>query len=77
MGPLGLLLYGMADKEPAAGTYEEFNKPLWKQSVGSTVHCRAGDATGIIVAAAITALVGLHMQPRRIALLRSTGRSMS
>ena len=61
MGPLGLLLYVMADKEPAPGTHEEFVKPLWKQSVGSTIHCCAGDATGIIVAAAITASLGLPM----------------
>ncbi|MEO6155434.1 MAG: copper oxidase, partial [Thermomonas sp.] len=50
MGPIGLLLYVMADKEPSPGTHEEFIKPLWKQGVGSTVHCVAGDATGIIVA---------------------------
>src|SRR5436190_18572819 len=61
MGPLGLLLYVMADKEPSPGTHEEFIGPLWKQSVGSTIHCCAGDATGIIVAAAITALLGLPM----------------
>ena len=61
MGPLGLLLYVMADKEPHPGTHEEFVAPLWKQSVGSTIHCCAGDATGIIVAAAITATLGLPM----------------
>jgi len=61
MGPFGLLLYVMADKEPAPGTHEAFIKPLWKQSVGSTIHCCAGDATGIIVAAAITAMLGLPM----------------
>ena len=61
MGPIGLLLYVMADKEPAPGTHEDFTKPLWKQGVGSTIHCVAGDATGIIVAAVITALLGLPM----------------
>jgi len=61
MGPFGLLLYVMADKEPSPGTHEEFIRPLWKQSVGSTIHCCAGDATGIIAAAAITALLGLPM----------------
>jgi len=61
MGPIGLLLYVMADKEPTPGTHEEFVKPLWKQGVGSTVHCVAGDATGILAAAVITALVGLPM----------------
>src|ERR1700704_3342758 len=61
MGPIGLLLYVLTDKEPAPGTHEEFVAPLWKQGVGSTVHCVAGDATGIILAAAVTALLGLPM----------------
>jgi FtsP/CotA-like multicopper oxidase with cupredoxin domain len=61
MGPLGLLLYVMADKEPAPGSHERFTRYLWKQGVGSTVHCVAGDATGIILAAAVTALLGLPM----------------
>ncbi len=61
MGPVGLLLYVMADKEPREGMHEEFIKPLWKQGVGSTVHCIAGDATGIILAATVTALLGLPM----------------
>lgn len=62
MGPLGLLLYVLADKEPQPGTHEEFTSPLWKQGVGSTIHCVAGDATGIIPAAVITATLGLPMR---------------
>ena len=61
MGPIGLLLYVMADKEPRPGEHETFIQPLWKQGVGSTVHCVAGDATGIITAAVSVALVGLPM----------------
>lgn len=61
LGPVGLLLYILADKEPRPGTHEEFTSPLWKQGIGSTIHCVAGDATGIILAAAITALLGLPM----------------
>jgi FtsP/CotA-like multicopper oxidase with cupredoxin domain len=61
MGVIGLALYVMSDKEPQPGTHEEFIKPLWKQGVGSTVHCTAGDATGIIVAAAVTATLGFPM----------------
>ena len=61
MGPIGLLLYVMSDKEPKPGTHEEFIAPLWKQGVGSTVHCVAGDATGIIASAVITAVIGLPM----------------
>ena len=51
----------MADKEPTPGAHERFIQPLWKQGVGSTVHCVAGDATGIILAAAVTALLGFPM----------------
>ena len=61
MRPIGLALYVLSDKEPSPGTHEEFVRPLWKQGVGSTVHCIAGDATGIIAVAAITALLGLPM----------------
>jgi hypothetical protein len=61
MGPVGLLLYVLADKEPRPGEHERFTSPLWKQGVGSTIHCVAGDATGIILAAATTALLGLPM----------------
>ncbi len=61
MGPLGVLLYVLADKEPRPGEHEDFIKPLWKQGVGSTIHCVAGDATGIILAAAVTAKFGLPM----------------
>ena len=61
MGPVGLALYVLATKEPRPGEHEEFIKPLWKQGVGSTVHCVAGDATGIIVTAAIVTSLGLPM----------------
>lgn len=61
MGPFGLLLYVLADKEPRPGEHEKFTSPLWKQGVGSTIHCVAGDATGIITAAVITASLGLPM----------------
>jgi len=61
MGPIALALYILSCKEPAPGRHEEFIRPLWKQAIGSTVHCVAGDATGIIVAATVTALLGLPM----------------
>ena len=58
---VGLVLYIFACKEPAPGTHEEFVKPLWKQALGSQIHCLAGDGTGIIIAAAITAALGFPM----------------
>lgn len=60
-GPVGFVVYWLSCREPAKTTHEKFIAPLWKQSVGSTIHCLAGDATGIIVAAAITSLLGLPM----------------
>lgn len=59
-GPVGAALYILSCQEPSPGTHETFVQPLWKQSVGSTIHCLAGDATGIIVAAAITMALGLR-----------------
>ncbi len=53
-GPIGLVVYILTCKEPFPGTHEQFIRPLWKQAVGSTMHCLAGDATGIMIAAAIT-----------------------
>jgi manganese oxidase len=61
MGPIAAALYVFSDKEPHPGTHAAFIRPLWKQAVGSTIHCVAGDATGIILAATVTALLGLPM----------------
>lgn len=61
LGPIGFFLYVLSCQEPAPGTHEEFILPLWKQGLGSAIHCVAGDATGIIVAATITAALGLPM----------------
>jgi hypothetical protein len=60
-GPVGLTLYVLSCKEPFPGAHERFITPLWKQGLGSTIHCLAGDATGIIVAATVTGLLGLPM----------------
>lgn len=61
LGPIGLALYVLSCKEPGPGLHEDFILPLWKQGAGSVIHCAAGDATGIIVAAAVTAALGLPM----------------
>ena len=60
-GPGALAFYILADKEPRPGEHEQFIQPMWKQVLGSTLHCVAGDATGIIIAATITGLLGLPM----------------
>ncbi len=60
-GPLGAALYVLSCKEPRPGTHDAFVKPMWKQAIGSTIHCVAGDAMGIIAAAAVTSALGLPM----------------
>lgn len=60
-GVFGLCFYVLSSKEPRPGTHEAFVEPMWKQALGSTIHCAAGDATGVIVAAALTGLLGYPM----------------
>jgi hypothetical protein len=61
IGPIGASIYVLSCKEPRPGTHERFVAPLWKQSLGSTIHCVAGDASGIIVATIVTTSIGLAM----------------
>lgn len=60
-GPIGAALYVLSCQEPSPGSHEEFIRPLWKQGLGSAIHCMAGDATGIIVGGAVTMALGLRM----------------
>src|SRR4029079_2120174 len=60
-GPVAVALYVLSCQEPGPYQHEEFIKPLWKQARGSTVSGLAGEATGIIFAAAVTASLGLSM----------------
>ncbi len=61
-GPVGLVIYLLACREPLAGTHEAYVAPRWKQAVGSTIHCVAGDATGVILGA----VVGFFLHLSRI-----------
>jgi len=60
-GPVAFIIYWFSCREPFPGAHEKFIMPQWKQTIGSLIHCMAGDATGIIVAAVITAALGLPM----------------
>jgi hypothetical protein len=60
-GPVAAAFYVLSCQEPGPYQHEVFIKPLWKQALGSTVHCMAGDATGIILAVAVTSALGLPM----------------
>ncbi len=58
-GPVGLFLYLLSCREPFPGTHELYIDFRWKQSLGSEIHCLAGDATGIIIAALILSLFNI------------------
>lgn len=60
-GLLGALLYVLACREPLPGTHEAYVAARWRQAVGSTMHCVAGDGVGILAAAVITSGLGLPM----------------
>lgn len=60
-GPIMAAAYVLSCQEPANQRHEDFVRPLWKQAFGSAIHCMAGDATGVIVAAAITTTLRLPM----------------
>jgi len=52
-GPIGLFIYLLSCRQPLPGTHDQFINVHWKQTVGSLIHCVAGDATAIIFTAAI------------------------
>jgi Domain of unknown function (DUF4396) len=58
-GPIGLFLYMLACRSPGARLHGVFTLPHWKQAVNSEMHCLAGDATGIILAAFVVFYFGL------------------
>ena len=58
-GPVGLFFYLLACRRPLPGTHDAFTSATWKQALNSEMHCLAGDATGIVVAASILPVFGL------------------
>jgi hypothetical protein len=46
LGPVGAAFYILADKEPRLGEHERFVAPMWKQALGSTLHCVSATPPG-------------------------------
>ena len=57
-GPIGLFVYMLACRNPGPGMHDQFTRATWKQGVNSEMHCLAGDATGILLAAVIVPVFG-------------------
>lgn len=52
-GPIGAFLYVLGCREPLSGLHERYVGIRWRQVLGSTMHCVAGDGVGILVGAAV------------------------
>lgn len=58
-GPFGAFLYVLGCREPLPGLHERYVAARWRQVLGSTMHCVAGDGVGILAGAVIGAAVAL------------------
>src|SRR5674476_279150 len=55
-GPLGAFLYVLGCREPLTGLHERYIATRWRQVLGSTMHCVAGDGVGILTGAVVASL---------------------
>lgn len=60
-GPLGAFLYVLGCREPLSGLHERYAAARWRQVLGSTIHCVAGDGVGILAGVVIATF--LHLIP--------------
>jgi hypothetical protein len=58
-GPFGAFLYVLGCREPLPGLHEQYVAVRWRQVLGSTMHCVAGDGVGILAGAVIGAMIAL------------------
>jgi len=54
-GPLGAFLYVLGCREPLLGMHERYVAIRWRQVLGSTMHCVAGDGVGVLAGTVIAA----------------------
>src|SRR5215470_19117224 len=60
-GVVGAFLYVLGCREPLPGLHEQYVAARWRQALGSTMHCVAGDGLGILIGAVIGSK--LHLSP--------------
>jgi hypothetical protein len=58
-GVVGAFLYVLGCREPLPGLHERYVAARWQQTLGSTMHCVAGDGVGILAGAALSSVFGL------------------
>jgi hypothetical protein len=55
-GPPGAFLYVLGCREPLPGMHERYVAARWRQVLGSTMHCVAGNGVGILAGAVVASL---------------------
>ena len=63
-GVFGAFLYVLGCREPLSGLHERYVAALWRQTLGSTMHCVAGDGVGILAGAVLASVLGLAGRPK-------------
>src|SRR3979409_84246 len=58
-GVIGAFLYVLGRREPLPGTHGQYTAAQWRQTLGSTMHCVAGDGVGILAGAVISSVLGI------------------
>jgi hypothetical protein len=56
---VGAFLYVLGCREPLPGLHEHYVAARWRQTLGSTMHCVAGDGVGILAGAVLSSVFGL------------------
>src|SRR6188472_3419114 len=58
-GVIGAFLYVLGCREPLPGLHERYVAARWRQALGSTMHCVAGDGIGILAGAVLSSAFGI------------------
>lgn len=59
IGVIGAFLYVLGCREPLPGLHERYTAARWRQTLGSTMHCVAGDGVGILAGAVLSSVLGI------------------
>ncbi|HEU0154719.1 MAG TPA: DUF4396 domain-containing protein [Stellaceae bacterium] len=60
IGVFGAFLYVLGCREPLPGLHERYVEARWRQVLGSTMHCVAGDGIGILAGAVLASVFGIE-----------------
>lgn len=58
-GVVGAFLYVLGCREPLPGLHERYVAARWRQTLGSAMHCVAGDGVGILAGAVLSSVLGI------------------